>query len=204
MKINFSNKDTAIIIIDLQNDYVHEQGIINKFGLGTKELQSKVPKIQEFIEFMRKKSFKIIHIQMTEARDFIDINLKKKRIETFGDPENWELAIPGTWGHELLLEVKESEPIFKKNTYDVFSNPEVQEYLKENNIKNLIILGGYTHACVDTTVRSGFTKSFSIILATDLVGSPDKLKELHENSLKNLTTNFCLGLTSNEIINNLN
>lgn len=190
---------TAIIIIDLQNDYVHEEGQINKWKLGTKNLQEKLPKINNFIEQARQKNLQIVHIQMTEGRNSIDPTLKEERVAKFGNPEEWELAIPGTWGYELMLEIKKGEKVFKKNNLDMFTNKELEEYLRKKGIENLFILGGYTHACVNASVRSAKKRGFNVTLVTDLVGSPDKFQELHLQCVKELTQNFAQGINSEEI-----
>lgn len=198
-----TSEKTAVIVIDLQNDYVDEEGKISRWGLGTKNLQEKLPKIKSFIEKARQERLQIIHIQMTEGRDSISSELKKERIEKFGDASNWELAIPGTWGHKLILNVKNNEKIFEKNNLDIFSNPTLETHLRENKIEQIIILGAYTHACVNASVRSASAKGFKVILTQDLVGSQDKLISLHEDTLKVLTNSIATGLSSEEIIKEL-
>ncbi len=190
----------AVVVVDVQNDYVHPDGKIGKAGLGVENLQKMLPKARRFLREARQKKIPIVHVQMTEGPEHIAENVKKKRIETFGAEENWALAVPGTWGYELVFTPAEGEPVFQKNSYDVFSNPQVKQYLKEKGVKTLVVLGGYTHACVDSSVRSAVTHGFDVVLATDLVGSPDKLRELHEHSLKTLTLLFAKGLTADEIL----
>ena len=194
------NEKCAVIVIDFQNDYVHENGRISKFGLGTERIRSMIPNVERLLNNVRVKNIPIIHFQMTEDPELIEKSLKDKRINAFGSPENWALAIPGTWGHELVLAPKENEPIFQKNASDVFSNNELKKLLEEKEIKTLIIIGGYTHACVDASVRSAIKNGYDVVLVTDLVNSPDRLQELHEASLKVLTTQFAHGTTSDEII----
>src|SRR3989344_7876163 len=192
MKNQLQKANTAVIVIDVQNDYVHNDGFLGKV-LGTKSLQGKVGKMNQFLEQIRAKNVPIIHIQMTEGRNTIDPALKEENIKKHGDYKNWELAIPGTWGYELVLKVNNEEKIFKKNAYDTFGNKEFGVHLEEQGIRNLVIFGGYTHACVNATVRSAFKKRFNVILVKDLVGSPDKLQELHEKALATLTAEYAQG-----------
>ncbi len=196
-------KKTAVIIIDLQNDYVHPKGIMGKTGLGLDNIQKIIPKIKHFMDLMRTKKVPIMHIQMTENENEIDPILKKKRIAEFGEPKNWSLAKKGTWGHALTLPVKKDEKIFQKNTLDMFSNKELKKHLQKNKIQTIIILGSYTHACVDSSVRSAVTHGYDVVLATDLVGSPDKLNHLHNASLETLTSQLAYGMISEAIIQNL-
>lgn len=193
----------AVIIIDLQNDYVHPQGVMGKTGLGLENIQKTIPKIKHFMDLVRTKKVPIIHIQMTEDETEIDPILKRKRISEFGDPKNWSLAKKGSWGHALTLPAKKDEKIFQKNTLDIFSNHDLKKHLKKNKIRTIIILGSYTHACVDSSVRSAATHGFDVVLATDLVGSPDSLNHLHNASLETLTAQLAYGMISDEIIQSM-
>jgi ureidoacrylate peracid hydrolase len=178
-----AGKKAAVVVIDMQNDYVHEDGKISKFGLGIGCVKATLPKIEGFLEAMRGKNIEIIHTQMCEDSSLIAKNLLTKKQETYGEPENWSLAKPGTWGYQLAIKPWDNEKIFPKNNYDIFSNAQLEAYLKERGIDTLIFVGGYTHACVDTSVRSAVTRGFNAIVAKDLVSSPDRLQSLHEHAL---------------------
>jgi ureidoacrylate peracid hydrolase len=193
-------KKIAVVVIDLQNDYINENGAISKLGLGVKGIQKALLNLKTFIDAMRQKKVPIIYAQMTEDENLIAKNIKDKRIDFFGSPELWSLAKPGTWGYELAFEPKKDEQVFQKNTYDVFSNPKFKEYLKKKQIETLIFIGGYAYACVETSVRSAITNGYNAVLATDLVFSPDKMQEFHKSSLKLLGMLFAYGAQSEEII----
>ena len=80
---------------------------------------------------------------------------------------------PNTEGFDFYqIKPEKSDYKIVKKSYDVFSNPKVEKILKKENIKNLIIIGLYTAVCVDTTIRSGFTRGYHIVVPKDLVGTP--------------------------------
>lgn len=188
----------AVIVIDVQNDYCHPNGGIAKF-LSVSGISEKVKEMDNFLNVMRAKKVPIIHIQMTEDRNLVHPAVKRMREKSFGSPEEWEVAVPGTWGYELMLDTK-NEPIFKKNTFDAFGNPELQKYLERLDVKELIIIGGYTNVCVDTTVRSAVTKGFDVTIVKDLVVAPNELQAAHEGALANLGIHFADVVESKDLI----
>ena len=187
----------AVLVIDVQNDYCHPKGLIGSV-LGVDGIHSSVQKMNSFLDSMRTKELPIIHIQMTEDAELIQETVKRIRMKNFGPKERWELAKPGTWGYELMLDTKD-EPIFKKNTYDAFSNKGLVKHLRELGVTELIVIGGYTHACVDATVRSAVTNGFNVTVIRDMVGSPDALNEAHEGTLKVLGLLFADVIDSSEL-----
>jgi len=192
----------AIILIDLQNDYVSPGGKMDQFGLGVKQIQSTLPRIKNFVNAVREKDVPLVHFQMTEDEHHVHPDLKKRRIAEFATPDNWSLATPGTWGHELILQPKEGELVFQKNTEDIFSNPKFQAFLEKEGINHLVVLGGYANVCVNASVRSAVAKGHSVTLATDLVVTPDVLQDKRASVLNSLTK-IASGRLSTEILRDL-
>ncbi|MAG61036.1 hypothetical protein CL619_04575 [archaeon] len=179
-------KNTAIISIDMQNDYCDPNGRIAEFGMGVEQLQKVAIKAKEFVEKVRRTDMSLIHIQMTEDPEFLNEELVKQRIKEFGEPENWALAEPGTFGYELVLDVKDNEKIFAKNHYSAFSNYSFTKHLKDNVVKRIIVMGGFTHACVRATVFDALERGFEVTVVKDLVASPDVLETKHRWALEEM------------------
>lgn len=162
-------KTTAVIVIDIQNDYCAPSGKIAKeIGLDVTALQSTVPHLIEFVDKSREMELPIIFTQMIEDPEYMAENAKLKK-------EGRSLCTPDTEGFEYYqIQPKEGDYELIKKTYDAFSNPELEEILKKHNIKNLIIIGAYTAICVDSTIRAGFTRGYNIVVPEDLVGMPEE------------------------------
>lgn len=177
---------TALLIIDLQNDY---------FPYGKMELNGSLNaslKTKEILEHFRKLALLVVHVQHIAARSG----------STF--------FLPGTSGVEIHDSVKpiNDEKIIVKNYPNSFRNTELNQHLKENNISRLVIAGMMTHMCVDTTVRAAFDFGYECIVAGDCCASrPLKIHDykvsaddVHYSFLAALNGVFSKVLNKDEII----
>jgi nicotinamidase-related amidase/GNAT superfamily N-acetyltransferase len=144
-KKGVNNMKTALLIIDVQNDY---------FPKGKMELNNSMNasiKIKDLLNRFRNMSLPVIHIRHISIRPGVSYFL------------------PDTAGSEIHMNVKpiEGEEIIIKNYPNSFRNTKLDEYLKDNNISKLVIAGMMTHMCVDSTVRAAFDLGYQCITAGD-------------------------------------
>src|SRR5512141_1950325 len=123
--------DTALLIIDIQNDY---------FPGGAMELEGAEEagaKAARALAKFRKDGLPVFHVQHLSVRPGA----------TF--------FIPGTPGVEIRegLRPLEGETLIEKNFPNSFRGTALQNYLDKNKIKNLVVAGMMTHMCVDASVR---------------------------------------------------
>lgn len=176
---NNTSKDwgnIAVLVVDIQNDFCHDDGIFAQQGLDVKPAQEVAPRIQEFIDEIRQYDIPIIYSKQIEAEDITPANLKRQ----FASGKLKAVCAPNSWGSELyLLQPTDDEHILEKRTYDVFSNPELNRILQERKIKTLVIAGVNTDVCIDTTVRRGFTEGYQIVIPQDLVATMNQAGAKH-------------------------
>lgn len=146
-------KDTALILIDLQNDY---------FKGGKCELyepEIAVNNAKNILDFFRKKSSLIIHIQ------HLNTNMQKEA----------PYFIPETKGVEIHNLVKPigNEIVVVKHTPNSFLETNLNDILINNKIKNLVICGMMSHMCIDTTVRAAKCLGYNISLIDDACACPN-------------------------------
>src|SRR5688572_881697 len=137
--------DTALLIIDIQNDY---------FPGGAMELEgadAAGAKAGSALENFRKRGDPVIHVRHLSVRPG----------STF--------FIPGTRGAEIhsLVAPQGNETVLDKNFPNSFRNTELKAILEKNGIKNLVVAGMMTHMCVDATVRHAADLGFKITLLGD-------------------------------------
>ena len=101
------------------------------------------------------------------------------------------LKLPSKFSEEFyILEPDKSDKIFTKNSYDAFTNPELDKYLKRKKIKNLIIAGVLGDGCIDATIKGGFSKGYNFIILKDLIETMDD-KDRRALSPVGKRTPFC-------------
>ncbi len=137
--------ETALILIDIQNDY---------FPGGKMELVGSLEaslRAGEILNFFREKKMPVIHIRHLSVRPGA----------TF--------FLPGTSGSEIHENVKPAagESVIEKNYPNSFRDTPLLDVLKKDGIKNLVIAGMMTHMCVDATTRAAFDHGFTCTLVHD-------------------------------------
>lgn len=71
------------------------------------------------------------------------------------------------WPIHPAIAPREGEPVVHKESPDSFHETGLQEELAARDIKRLVIAGGQTQCCVDTTVRRAVSRGYDVLLASD-------------------------------------
>lgn len=140
-----SQKKTALILIDIQNDYF-PGGKMELAGSFEASLRSR-----EVLDFYRKMEMPVIHVRHVSSRPGA----------TF--------FLPGTSGAEIHENVSPvaGETVIEKNYPNSFRETCLQDVLKAGEISGLVIVGMMTHMCVDATTRAAFDLGYQCTLVHD-------------------------------------
>ncbi|MDN3594473.1 cysteine hydrolase family protein [Zunongwangia endophytica] len=152
--------DTALILIDIQNDYF-ENG---KMELSQPEEASL--NVKKILEEFRKEKLPIIHIQHESLRS------------------DASFFVPKTEGVEIHENVKpiDGEKIIIKHFPNSFIETELLKTLKDKGINKLVICGMMTHMCVDATTRAAKDFGFDCTVIADACATKDL--EIHGEHVK--------------------
>ena len=144
---NTKNMETkkALIIIDIQNDYF--EGGANPL-IGSDEASRNA---KNLLKYFREKSRTVIHIQHFSTRAG----------STFFIPNTIGVEI-----HENVVPIS-GEKVIAKNYPNSFRETNLLDYLKSNNITDLVICGMMTHMCVDATTRAAKDFGFICVVIGD-------------------------------------
>lgn len=198
MKDHLNPKNTALIIVDVQNDFCHEAGACAKMGRDVTAAQTIVPKIEALIQEARKLDIPVVFIQMTqEEHTLSEAWAKRPRLAQHTDP----LAVcrRGSWGAEFYkLSPAQGDIVVEKHRYSAFIGTQLPMILCSLNRKSLVITGVATNVCVESTARDGFMMDYHVTLVKD--GCAGYVRELHENTFQNIEACFGLVLDTSEVI----
>jgi nicotinamidase-related amidase len=141
---------SALIIVDMQNDFVSEGG-----NLLVPAAAETVPKIKALLQKARDAGVKVAYSQDTSFE---------------GDPE-WDIwpkhCEQGTWGWQIIDELKplESELICIKNRYDAFYGTWLDHFLRAIwHVEHLVIVGTVSNICVLHTAASAGLRWYKIVV----------------------------------------
>lgn len=188
---------TAVIVIDMQNDYCAEGGFVSKKGTDMSSVKAMIPELQQFLAEARGKQARIIFIQMVTTESDLS-GPAKDRLLRIGVANR--SGIKGSWGAEFIPEIR-PEPndlVIAKNRYSAFIKTDLDKQLRDMDVKTLIITGVATNVCVESTARDGYMLDYYVVIPDDLIACADE--KLQQNSLHNLGYYFATVTTSKEIL----
>lgn len=190
-------EQTAVIVIDVQNDVCHSDGIQTKRGVDTTQAQEMVPRLLKFLEQARKYGPLIIHVRTLYTEWSISPVWLEGRMKF---PEHLRfICVEGTWGAEFYqVSPQAGECIVTKYRYSAFQGTDLELILRSRGIRTLIVTGVATPVCVESTARDGFMKDFFIVVAKDCVAA--RSVEENNTALSILGKHFGTIATSGEIV----
>ncbi len=195
-KMNKSN--TALLIIDIVNGCAHKEAETPEWDITFSKIRKMIPKLNNFIESFREKiGGEVIFVNITP---WTKENLSTNINELYTDPNVAYYSDDDSGFEEdfYIVKPKENELIVTKNTYDSFSDTELENKLREKGIQYLVITGVFTEGCVLSTVVVGFSKGFNFVILKDLIETADSEdRQRISEDIKNRVFPFLYGRTMN-------
>ena len=180
---------TAIIVIDMQRDFLEPGGFGESFGNDVSLLQRAVDPIRSLLEGARRRRMLIIHTREGHRPDLSDAPAAKVERGApslrIGAPGPMgRILIRGERGHDIIDSLKPlpGEPVIDKPGKGAFYATDLGSILQHRGMENLIICGVTTEVCVHTTVREANDRGYKCIVPGDCCAS--YFPEFHEMGLK--------------------
>ncbi len=174
----FRRDALALIIIDMQRDFLEEGGFGDSLGNDVSQLRRIVPTVARLIGGFRAASLPVIHTRECHRADLSDLPVAKRDRGNpslrIGDPGPMgRLLVAGERGTEIIpaLAPLPDEVVIDKPGKGAFYDTELAAILRNRNIHNLIIAGVTTEVCVQTTMREANDRCYDCLLATDATAS---------------------------------
>lgn len=156
----------AVLAVDIQNDWCHENGHCAKSGNDVSILQHVVPKVAKLLAEARRYQVPIIHIRTIHSK-WTDspswyARLKKRNIRAE------DLLQPGSWGAEFYKIIPRPEDyVVAKHRYSAFVDTDLDLVLRSASIKTIIMAGFTSNVCVQNTAMHGFMKDYYVAFLED-------------------------------------
>lgn len=146
----------ALLIIDMLNDFVKEGGT-----LVVPKARDIIPNIKKRLDEAHRAGTPVIY--MTDAHLPNDVEF-----EAWGPH-----AIPGTWGHEIIEELKprEGEYVLHKRKYSAFYGTDLDPFLRDFRIEKIIITGTLTNICIYYTAIDAVMRDYKVVVPRDCVAA---------------------------------
>jgi nicotinamidase-related amidase len=176
--LEFDPQTTALLIIDMQRDFVMPGGFGEALGNDVTPLQATLAPTRKVLETARKMGMMVIHTREGHRPDLNDCpptKLVRGRGKTrIGDAGPMgRILVRGEVGHDIVPELYpiDGETVIDKPGKGAFYATDLELILRNHGIKTLIVCGVTTEVCVNTTVREANDRGFECVVLSDCVGS---------------------------------
>lgn len=182
----FEPKRTALLTIDLQNDFVHPDGAYGRAGQGAPSILPLPERIRPVADALRAAGGTYISAQFTlvprpEGEPLIAPHLKELRpFLKRGD------FAPGSFGHELVDTLQPADYTVEKVNYSAFYQTRLEYIMRALDLDTLIVGGIVTNGGVASTIRDAHLRNFHTIILSD--GCAAFRDEMHEATLMSLSS----------------
>lgn len=198
--VNIDPERTALLVIDMQNDFGTKGGMFDRAGINISQIQKAVAPTSRVIAAARKAGIKVIYLKMGFRPDLSDAgppdsaNWIKHTVMHFGeavrapDGTQGRNLIRDTWNTDIVTELKPQpdDIAIWKNRFSGFYQTKLDGVLKDLNAKYLVVTGCTTSVCVESTIRDATFRDYSPVLLEDCTAEPigyDLPRSNHEASL---------------------
>ena len=186
----------ALIVVDVQNDFVSPQGSAGKRGDDVGAAMAMIHNLTRLIDEGRKVGLTIVYIrtthsEWTDTASWIYRTSQKSGLNTCRER---------TWGAEFYdgIAPLPSERVVIKHRYSAFINTDLNTVLKARGIESILVCGVATNVCVETTARDGYMYDYYVTMIDDCSAAYDA--KLHMGTLENIRRHFGLVASSDQVI----
>jgi len=176
-EFTFDLGSTALVVIDMQRDFVLPGGFGEKLGNDTSLLLAAVEPTLRVLQQARDIGMLVIHTREGHRPDLSDCPPAKltRGGQTFIGEEGpmGRILVRGEQGHDIIHQLYpiEGEPVIDKPGKGSFHATDLQQILIDNGIKTLVVCGVTLEVCVHTTVREANDRGYECVVLSDCVGS---------------------------------
>jgi len=169
---------TALVLIDMQRDFLEPGGFGESLGNDVNELRRTIAPLRAVLGACRAIGMTVVHTREGHLPDLSDCPpsklLRGSPSLRIGDPgPKGRILVRGEEGHDIIEELYPvaGEPVIDKPGKGAFYATEFGELLASRGIRSLVVTGVTTEVCVHTTVREANDRGYECLVLSDCVGS---------------------------------
>ena len=177
---------TAVIVVDMQNDFGAKGGMFDRLGIDLTGIQNAVAPTARVIAAARRAGMKVIYLKMAFLRDMSDAgpadapnrigHLRAGAGKAIRAPDGSEsrILIRDTWNTAILPELTPApqDVVIYKHRFSGFFETDLNSVLKGLGIRRLVFTGCTTSVCVESTIRDAMFLDYGCVLLSDCTAEP--------------------------------
>jgi len=164
---------TALLVIDMQNDFVHEKGAFQGFGFDISMVREAAGEVKKILDAARKAGVLVIHTRMINDPD----QNPPSWVAFWGKETLKTVTVDGSWGARFYkgFEHRRGEIVLNKYTYGAFIGTNLEAILKNHGLKTLVVVGTGPNICLGDTVHQAFALGYHVVVPREAVAPFSKL-----------------------------
>jgi len=178
-QIRIDANKTALLIVDMQNDFCTEGGWMDHIGIDISPNRKPIEPLKKMIAEFREQSLPVIWVNWGVRKDLLNISpsvlhAHNPRTQThdLGKPipgSRSEILRKGSWGAEVVDEINPGDQDIQitKHRFSAFWDTDTDAILRNLGIKTLLIGGVNMDQCVMTTLEDASFLGYDTILVED-------------------------------------
>ena len=176
-------KRTAVLLIEYQNDFTSEGGVLHDAVKGVMEQTGMLENTLKLVEVARAAGATIVHAPITFQPGYYEISEHPYGI--LKGVVDSTAFVKGEWGADIVdaLTPQAGDIVVEgKRGLDTFATTNLDFILRARGIDTIAISGFLTNCCVESTMRTGYEKGYQVITLSDCVAATSS--EEHENAIR--------------------
>ncbi|WP_428486553.1 cysteine hydrolase family protein [Rhodopila sp.] len=182
-------KSAALLIIDMQRDFLEPGGFGEMLGNDVGQLRRTIEPIRALLAAWRQAGGLVMHTREGHRPDLADLppakRIRGRGITCIGDAGPMgRILVRGEVGHDIIPELYPAagEPVIDKPGKGAFFATDLHAILRNRGISQIVVTGVTTEVCVNTTVREANDRGYDCLVVADCCGS--YFPEFHEMGLR--------------------
>ena len=170
----FEVSHTALVIIDMQRDFIEPGGFGQTLGNDVSLLAAIVPTVQRVLHAWRQAGGMVVHTRESHRPDLMDCPPAKRlrgapRLRIGDAGPMGRILVAGEPGNQIIaaLAPVDGEFVIDKPGKGAFHATPLQQLLRQNGVSHLIVMGVTTEVCVQTTLREANDRGYDCLLVED-------------------------------------
>jgi len=198
--ITLDPAETAVLVVDMQNDFGSEGGMLHGAGIDISMIQHAIAPTTATLKAARNAGMKVVYLKMGFQPDLSDAGSAESpnRVRHLrfgvGQPSRSpsgaasRVLIRDTWNTDIVpqLTPEPGDIVIYKHRFSGFYQTDLDATLKSIGVRNLIVTGCTTSVCVESTIRDAMFRDYSCVLLEDCTAEPigqDLPRSNHEASI---------------------
>ncbi len=166
----FDPRSTALLVVDMQNDFCHADGFYGRIGRPAERINAAVPPIASLLAAARRAGMPVVFTRLVYDPSLPDV-VERHRLAPAAWAAKEKRLAPDGWGARIVDELapQPGDYVVEKADYSAFYGTSLEQILRRRGVRSLVLTGTVSYACVLHTAFDAFVRDFDVVVAGEAV-----------------------------------